>query len=510
MVDWSRFMIQAFSSIIGSSLVVFGITTVYNDFYNKPHIRIDITSPHNVEKKMSQAIIKVANEGVKPAKNVELTINAPGNIRTPTFLSSENFTISNSSNSNVLKIHIPRLVQGNGSIVKLNINVCGGGVNYTGSIIKSINGQMINCKEDFDTLVKSYVNKTIQMCRQDEGNSVPKCDKELILPGIEGNDVNFKENERTNYTVYVTHDDGSNFKIAYSQDTLVTRFFGDWYDPITVFAFLDTVLGISFIIFIIPYADHLHSKHRELHQANFIYKILKEIISIRKHLEIDPMTVYETPNEWNSKNYLQKHEFIENANDFILIDDFFTKLNARNLAIKSKKTNEIPIRNKECLRSAQHTLKSIDWKKYKALITTLYSIRCKSPVITSIIAAVGGFFFLSGIGHLYVQNVRRGAILLIISTFFRIFLLITIITMFNDDRIEYALIGNYDSSILGQSSAIQNAFTRLLYYDLLGPLSFVALLIYLLIGIWNVFDAKSSADKYNKEVQERKRHIENM
>jgi hypothetical protein len=510
MVDWSRFMIQAFSSILGSSLVVFGITTVYNDFYNKPHIHIDIINPHNIKNKMSQAIIKVANEGVKPAKNVELTINAPGNFRTPNFLNSENFTISNSSKSNVLKVHIPRLVQGNGSIIQLNINICGNGVMYNGSIIKSINGQMINCKDDFDTLVKSNVNKTIQMCRQDEGNAVPKCTEELILLGTEANDISFEENERTNYTVYVTHDDGSTFKIAYNQDTLVKRIFGDWFDTITVFAFLDTVLGISFIIYIIPYAHHLRSKDRKLDQANFIYKVLKEIISIRKHLEVDPMTVHKIPDEWNSLNYHQKREFIENANDYILIDDFFIKLNARNLAIKNKKRDEIPIRHRDCLRSAQHILKSIDWEKYKAHDTTLYSIRRKSPLITSIIAAVGGFFFLSGIGHLYVQNLRRGAIILIISTFFRIFLLIATIMIFNDDRIQYALIGNYDSSILGQISAIQNAFTITLYYDPLGLLSFAAALIYVLIAIWSVFDAKSLADKYNKDVQERKKIIENM
>jgi hypothetical protein len=76
--------------------------------------------------------------------------------------------------------------------------------------------------------------------------------------GLKDTGLNTIDLQNLRYTVYVTYDEGSNFKIAFKEPRLQERIFGDWFDKITIFAFLDTITGFSVLIFIIPYAHHIY------------------------------------------------------------------------------------------------------------------------------------------------------------------------------------------------------------------------------------------------------------
>ena len=58
------FLVQAISWILGSSVILFGITTFYNDFINKPQVDVEIIPS---EEDFQNATIRVINNGMKPA-----------------------------------------------------------------------------------------------------------------------------------------------------------------------------------------------------------------------------------------------------------------------------------------------------------------------------------------------------------------------------------------------------------------------------------------------------------
>lgn len=62
-----------------------------------------------------------------------------------------------------------------------------------------------------------------------------------------------------------------------------------------------------------------------------------------------------------------KTEIIYEINDYLRVDDFYSKLAERNSYIKSASIDDTALvkLNKECLDLAEYALKLIDWSKYK-------------------------------------------------------------------------------------------------------------------------------------------------
>src|SRR5215207_5804032 len=122
MADWKAIGIQIISTIAASSVLLFGLSTFYSDFYNKPNIRIEMT-PSILDEKI--AMIKVINDGRQPATNLKIIVNSPENITTYRVLSTANSTIVNLSNFNpkFLELYIPKFASGIGSLVRIFISV---------------------------------------------------------------------------------------------------------------------------------------------------------------------------------------------------------------------------------------------------------------------------------------------------------------------------------------------------------------------------------------------------
>ena len=71
-----------------------------------------------------------------------------------------------------------------------------------------------------------------------------------------------------------------------------------------------------------------------------------------------------------SRNYrrINKHKVIREINDYIRVDDFYTKLAKRNSEIKKNPTIEnfeLKQLNWQCLDLAENALTKIDWSKYR-------------------------------------------------------------------------------------------------------------------------------------------------
>jgi hypothetical protein len=118
MVDWRTVIIQIVLPLLSSGLIISAFTSFYNDIYNKPNLQIKIL--HNdVDRNIST--IKVTNQGRLPANNLMLTVETPANIIDYNIFNTENVTVLNTTANNpkLLELYVPRLVQGEGSIIKI-------------------------------------------------------------------------------------------------------------------------------------------------------------------------------------------------------------------------------------------------------------------------------------------------------------------------------------------------------------------------------------------------------
>src|SRR6187200_3104334 len=72
------YWLQIVSSLVGSSFILFVLTTFYNDFYNKPDINIQV-GKSMPSKNLTNSTINITNIGRVPATHLWLTVSIPKN-----------------------------------------------------------------------------------------------------------------------------------------------------------------------------------------------------------------------------------------------------------------------------------------------------------------------------------------------------------------------------------------------------------------------------------------------
>jgi hypothetical protein len=136
-VDWKTTGLQIILPIILSGLAIPGLSNIYNTTYNEPNIQIKVL-PNDIEKSISS--INVVNTGNVAAKNLFLIIEIPKIIVGYSIFNTENVTLNinstkkesvlgynsfylsnKDSNQRILTLYIPRLVPGEGSMIKIVI-----------------------------------------------------------------------------------------------------------------------------------------------------------------------------------------------------------------------------------------------------------------------------------------------------------------------------------------------------------------------------------------------------
>ena len=109
----------------------------------------------------------------------------------------------------------------------------------------------------------------------------------------------------------------------------------------------------------------------------------------------------------------------------------------------------------------------------------------KDEGITALLALVGGLFGLWGIGHLYVGEVKKGIMLLILGFLVQLLPMGAIMVLF-----------------MGFAPMYMNPYPPQPGPQLMFSLSFFALAIWgiivLVLFIWQVFDAYNTAKRYNE------------
>jgi hypothetical protein len=113
-VDLKASGIQIVSTIVGSSLLLFAISTFYSDWWNKPLVAPTIITPS-----YGPAFL-LTNYGRVPATNLTLSVHTPANISHYEIISTERWTMKQADNQ-TLVAQFPRFAQGDGSIILVHI-----------------------------------------------------------------------------------------------------------------------------------------------------------------------------------------------------------------------------------------------------------------------------------------------------------------------------------------------------------------------------------------------------
>ena len=113
----------------------------------------------------------------------------------------------------------------------------------------------------------------------------------------------------------------------------------------------------------------------------------------------------------------------------------------------------------------------------------------KSPGTTALIAFLGGLFALPGIGHMYVGKVKKGIVILIGGL---ILYALVIVMIMSAISFQQFLSSEISSEITTNNTAI---------WLQIAVLMFVFGIAYIALLIWQIFDARKLAKKFNESVK---------
>lgn len=150
-----------------------------------------------------------------------LTIRSPGDINDSRIFYTENLTIDDKlTKPDLLQVHIPRFIHGEGSLVSLDISSeCSPAfrvlvtevTDNSKSIITKINNTTVNCTDDVDRILKNSTNDSIQINWIENENKTEKIAK--IQKSKNADILGFKFRNDLGpvgkYVVYATYDQGS-------------------------------------------------------------------------------------------------------------------------------------------------------------------------------------------------------------------------------------------------------------------------------------------------------------
>ena len=333
MVNWGA-VSPIIVAIIGASGVI--VPILINQLYNKPNIDIDIKNSTQEDPKNS-TIITLSNIGTMPATNLSLIITAHNEIidNITNVFSTVNVTLASPPARSISLLGIFPII-----IIEIP---------KPPSLFNTNSHSMIKSRSA-ELHVDKFVNG----------------DGSIIKLAVGAKDARVGD-----YIVYATYDQGSKSHAGLETD----------YPSLLIHYLPYIYLIVAEIIFTIYFSVWSVRWILRRRKRTFFEGIIYEIVDIRKELietlsarkiffdkywkELSGFKRYSVPIEY-------KHRMIRNVNDYIRIDDFYSKLAERNSYINSCIENKHLIDdtallkiNKKCLELAEEVLEKIDWSRYE-------------------------------------------------------------------------------------------------------------------------------------------------
>lgn len=115
----------------------------------------------------------------------------------------------------------------------------------------------------------------------------------------------------------------------------------------------------------------------------------------------------------------------------------------------------------------------------------------KSPGTTALIAFLGGIFALPGIGHMYIGKVRKGILILIGGLILYVLAIVPIVMAVSFQE----LLSSQNSVTSDITTDISSVWIQILALMLIFSIAYIVLFI------WQIFNARNLAKKFNESVR---------
>jgi hypothetical protein len=362
LADWRPSIFQIIPTLIGSGLTLFVFNNLVADI-DQPHVFLDVQQydgsinsgnrgSYNNQIKFHNVAI---NDGRSSATHLRLSISYPNyNISSyQTSFQSENVTFSHINNT--LVVELKRL--SSGSAVAID---------------------------------------TTARCTNNSTTPAPVSSIQTCAP---------------NYIVTASYDQGSTIKSNIESPVLTASTFLNAHIRNQVIILATTFAIASFVIALS--LRRIRRFKRRLGLSTYVFNILKEVVSIRDHLQQNVLSQKIFHLEpWLSNDQDNRRHVFDDYGDYKLIDNFYKKLKERDneLSNKNIEHEELKRHNNECLALATNTIEKINWtdyqdiedRKYYFPITIMITVPCALVVFFAFEAyKVPFILFLLGLPNQY-------------------------------------------------------------------------------------------------------------
>ena len=369
-MDTRRLPLSIISLLIGSGITVFAVTTIYNDVIKQPSIKIAFDNPVSINSSSLMLKLHVYNAGWTSANNVSIVLHSVTNISY--FPSSLNFTedtddikIENDE-PNKLIIGAPRLVGSGGEIALSLILVPQ----------PTLGSQLFPVYPWFEPLL--------------DGNFA-------VIVAYENGNI---------FSVYNLDKDGIS-QTTGTTDLMVIELVLLGVFILTIFYFIPQIVGL--VKKLTRRAFRFSVYYRIINEASTVLEKLKEnpgstrIFSadLIDYKELSPDTKY----------------FFYDYTDYRLISEFYEGLRKRDSDLSAETVYlSADEHNIECYMKALAVLQNIRWSKY-GVVT---NITRRMDIIATFLS------IFPGIGHMALQQLKRGLYILLLFVITVIGVLITV------------------------------------------------------------------------------------
>ena len=372
MVDWKSSSIQLISGVVGSSLFLFGVTTFYADYVQKPQIKID-TFPvpisydrfdNGTYRFIYSIEVGIRNDGNTPATDVLLKFSGGNPVKheSVSAFSQENFT-KEPAESGVFAWNISRL---------------SGGATFT--IIYAASSHYEENSIYFPDLDiepgTSIVLGAVRGLETDAESETVFLNNysRIFYYSIPDYTISFASDQGTKVVGGVPFGDSASRAVA----TLNT----------TLSPFLPLILlsAVSAAIFFMPRISDIIRRRRHGNvQIKMFISLLSEVKIVHDTLREDVNSKRIFPCKlWGSVSSDVKRELFDNYDDYNRINRFYEELKIRDTLL-SANSDTFRFSNKELLQISDELLRKIRWARYQV-------IHFSVPVAKTVFSAVAMVF----------------------------------------------------------------------------------------------------------------------
>jgi hypothetical protein len=372
MVDWKSSSIQLIATLAGSSVFLFGVTTIYTDYFQQPQIFIDTTAdfiPHS-------PIVDVPNNSTKGAE-LKYTVRA---------------IIENHGNTPAEDVVVTCLLEDVYIVTDKPLAWSEEDFNETRKEPNLVTWEMSRLADG------STFEIAVNVTRSFQPNQVPEA---LLVSNLDNETIQQYE---PSFKISAAADQGTEVRYHGERNDYVSTLLTKIRGGISTFAPLIALSAVSVIIIYIPRISDIVKRRRIGNEhIKMISRIRNEVEMVRdivKHGNSKQILPYKN---WYSESSDTLHQIFDNYDDYNKINNFYELIKLRNVDLAANSPDLVMKDNNDLSEISDEILTKIAWSKY---LVIHYSVPI-AMTIFSAIAVLGGELIMIQLIHIYFEQLTQ-------------------------------------------------------------------------------------------------------